>query len=111
MIQFSQRELQKLDQIYQDILNETDVRKQNAIIVGRLRNQCENQRTGLLEYLRFKFQQETEKEIKPPQREKDGKNCLFCQELLKGKQTKFCSDNHKVQFYNLQKNPSTDKFS
>jgi hypothetical protein len=103
MTQFSQRELQKLDQIYQYITDETDVRKQNAIIVGRLRNQCETQRTGVLEYLRFKFQQETEKEIKPPQREIDGKNCLFCKENLKGKQTKFCSDNHKVQFYNLSK--------
>lgn len=103
MTQFSQRELQTLNQIYQNILNETNLRKQNTIIVGQLRNQCENQRTGLLEYFHFKFQQETETGIKPPQREIHGKNCLFCQESLKGKQTKFCSENHKVQFYNRQK--------
>jgi hypothetical protein len=103
MSQFSHRELQTLDQIYQNITDETEFRKQNAIIVGRLRNQCENQRTGILEYLQFKFQQETQQEKIVSQREIEGKNCLFCQELLKGKQTKFCSDNHKVQFYNQQK--------
>jgi hypothetical protein len=103
MSQFSHRELQTLDQIYQNITDETEFRKQNAIIVGRLRNQCENQRTGILEYLRFKFQQETQQEKIVSQREIDGKNCKLCSKTLQGKQTKFCSENHKVQFYNLQK--------
>jgi hypothetical protein len=108
MTQFSHRELQKLDQIYHHITNESDVRRQNAIIVGRLRNQCELQRTGILEYLRFKIQQEMLQEKTASQQEIDGKTCQLCNEPLRGKQTKFCSDNHKVQFYNQQKNPSTD---
>jgi hypothetical protein len=108
MTQFSHRELQKLDQIYQHITDESDVRRQNAIIVGRLRNQCETQRTGILEYLRFKIQQETQQEKTASQQEIDGKTCQLCHEPLRGKQTKFCSDNHKVQFYNLLKNTSAE---
>jgi hypothetical protein len=102
MPEFSQRELENIEPIYQRVLNEKTFRQQNAIVVGSLRNECDKKGIPLIEFLRFKFLQEIESVKTDFEQEIDGKRCLFCDTLLTGKQQKFCSENHKVQHYNLQ---------
>jgi len=101
--EFSNRELQSIEPIYQRLINESTFRQQNAIMVGSLRNECEKKGIHLLDFLRFKFLQEMKSVETAFLQEIDGKKCLLCETLLTGKQQKFCSENHKVQFYNLEK--------
>ncbi len=101
--EFSNRELQSIEPIYQRLINESTFRQQNAIIVGSLRNECDRKGIHLLDFLRFKFLQEIESVETAFEQEIDGKRCLFCEMKLIGKQQKFCSENHKVQYYNQEK--------
>jgi hypothetical protein len=100
--EFSQRELETIEPIYQRALNEKTFRQQNAIVVGSLRNECDRKGISIIDFLRFKTLQTEQPEKNAPEGETDPKRCLFCGEILTGKKQFWCNDSHRVNFNNLK---------
>lgn len=107
-LEFSKRELESIEPIYQRALSEKTFRQQNAIVAGSLRNECERKGIAIIDFLRFRILQGEQPEKNAPEGEIKPKRCLFCNEILTGKKQFWCNDNHRVSFNNLKKQENNE---
>ena len=107
MTEFSKRELEVLDPIFERIESEQSYQQKNVIICGSLRIACDKQRTSIVEYLAFKFGQKhkaKQPEKLPQEAEQTVFHCLYCGTELTGRKTKWCNDTHRMKYANEQLN-------